>query len=65
MNKNITRRKKLLQIATSLSYIDPDDIPEIDLYMDQLTTFMEDKLNANKRSDEVSFGSERYEFRVC
>ena len=50
MNKNITRRKKLLQIATSLSYIDPDDIPEIDLYMDQLTTFMEDKLNANKRS---------------
>ena len=33
MNKNITRRKKLLQIATSLSYIDPDDIPtEIDLY---------------------------------
>ena len=52
MNKNITRRKKLLQIATSLSYIDPDDIPEIDLYMDQLTTFMEDKLNANKRSEE-------------
>ena len=52
MNKNITRRKKLLQIATSLSYIDPDDIPEIDLYMDQLTTFMEDKLNANKRSDD-------------
>lgn len=40
MNKNITRRKKLLQIATSLSYIDPDEIPEIDLYMDQLTTFM-------------------------
>lgn len=52
MNKNITRRKKLLQIATSLSYIDPDDIPEIDLYMDQLTTFMEDKLNANKRSED-------------
>lgn len=52
MNKNITRRKKLLQIATSLSYIDPGDIPEIDLYMDQLTTFMEDKLNANKRSED-------------
>ena len=52
MNKNITRRKKLLQIATSLSYIDPDEIPEIDLYMDQLTTFMEDKLNANKRSED-------------
>lgn len=52
MNKNITRRKKLLQIATSLSYIDPDKIPEIDLYMDQLTTFMEDKLNANKRSED-------------
>ena len=52
MNKNITRRKKLLQIATSLSYIDPDEIPEIDLYMDQLTTFMEDKLNDNKRSED-------------
>ena len=52
MNKNTARRKKLLQIATSLSYIDPDDIHEIDLYMDQLTTFMEDKLNANKRSED-------------
>lgn len=52
MNKHTKRRKKLLQIATSLSYISPDDIPEIDLYMDQLTTFMEDKLNTNKRNEE-------------
>lgn len=52
MEKNTSRRKEILKIATSLNYISPDDIPEIDLYMDQLTTFMDDKLNTNKRNEE-------------
>lgn len=52
MNKQTERRKKLLEIATSLSYISQDDIPKIDLYMDQLTTFLEEKLNTNKRSED-------------
>ncbi len=30
----------------------PKDIPSIDLYMDQLTTFMEDQLGKNRRNDE-------------
>jgi len=32
-----------------LDYIRPEDIPSIELYMDQVTTFMESKLNGNKR----------------
>lgn len=33
-------------------YIDPEDIPAIDLYMDQVTTFMDKQLQGNKRHDE-------------
>lgn len=33
-------------------YIEPEDIPSIDLYMDQITTFMEKQLKGNKRYDE-------------
>lgn len=32
-----------------MTYIRPDEIPNIDLYMDQVTTFMEDHLNDAKR----------------
>ena len=32
-----------------LDYIKPDEIPNIDLYMDQVTTFMEDNLASTKR----------------
>ena len=32
-----------------LDYIKPDEIPNIDLYMDQVTTFMEDQLASTKR----------------
>ena len=31
------------------SYISPDDVPDIQLYMDQITTFMENKLSSCKR----------------
>lgn len=32
-----------------MTYIRPDEIPDINLYMDQVTTFMEDHLNDAKR----------------
>ena len=32
-----------------LDYIKPDEIPNIDLYMDQVTTFMEEHLQSSKR----------------
>lgn len=35
-----------------LDYILPDDIPSIELYMDQVTTFMEKELNGNKRHED-------------
>lgn len=33
-------------------YINPEDIPSIDLYMDQITTFMDKQLKGNKRHEE-------------
>ena len=38
-NKDILN--SILQNISSLSYIKPEDLPNIDLYMDQVTTFME------------------------
>lgn len=34
-----------------LTWVDPDEIPNIDLYMDQVTTFMEDHLGALRRTE--------------
>ncbi len=42
--------KELLRSVAGLSYIEPDTIPNIDLYMDQVTTFMDERLSASKRS---------------
>ena len=41
---------ELLKQLKSIDYIKPEDIPNIDLYMDQVTTFMEDHLSNTKRS---------------
>jgi len=35
-----------------LGYISPEDIPSIELYMDQVTTFMDRYLSKNKRTEE-------------
>ena len=35
-----------------LRSIEPDDIPNIDLYMDQITTFMDDHLKSSKRFED-------------
>ncbi len=46
---------ELLNSFSSLENISINDIPEIELYMDQITTFMEDKLKNYKRypSDKI------------
>ena len=49
---NINSENLLESILESLSridYIHAEDIPNIDLYMDQVTTFMEEQLAATKR----------------
>ena len=44
--------KKQIRELIKLGYIVPDDIPAIELYMDQVTTFMDKHLSQNKRRDE-------------
>ena len=39
----------ILSSISRIDYIKPEDIPNIDLYMDQITTFMEEQLAATKR----------------
>ena len=35
----------ILASVSRIDYIKPEDIPNIDLYMDQVTTFMEEQLS--------------------
>ena len=49
MKTNEEYLQELLSFLRSQSYIRPEEIPAIDLYMDQVTTFMEDHLNDTKR----------------
>ena len=44
--------KKQIREMTQLGYIAPEDIPSIELYMDQVTTFMDKYLSQNKRYEE-------------
>ena len=39
----------ILSSISRIDYIRPNEIPNIDLYMDQVTTFMETKLKSSKR----------------
>ena len=51
-NMNITTKQRLREILKNLDaldYIEPSAIPDIDLYMDQVTTFMDGQLASNKR----------------
>ncbi len=41
--------REMMELFSRLTYIKPDEIPDIPLYMDQITTFMETKLDACKR----------------
>ena len=49
MKTNEERIKNLLEHLDSLDHIHVEDIPQIDLYMDQVTTFMEKHLGELKR----------------
>lgn len=42
----------ILASVSRIDYIKPGEIPNIDLYMDQVTTFMEDQLASSKRHPE-------------
>ena len=51
----IDSRDLLNSILASLDriqYISPEDIPNIDLYMDQITTFMDSRLRSSVRNPE-------------
>ena len=42
----------IIESINRIDYIRPADIPNIDLYMDQVTTFMEEQLKSTKRYQE-------------
>ena len=44
--------KQLIKKLSEIEYIKPGDIPNIDLYMDQITTFMDNQLEGCKRHPE-------------
>ncbi|MDD5901422.1 MAG: DUF1836 domain-containing protein [Lachnospiraceae bacterium] len=44
--------RELLGRLKEISYVQPDELPNIDLYMDQVTTFMDFHLASSKRYDE-------------
>ena len=52
MKTNEERLTDILNRLDSISYIKLDRIPEIDLYMDQVTSFMEEHLKKAKRNPE-------------
>lgn len=52
MKTNEERLNEMLAHLDRLSHIKASQIPEIPLYMDQVTTFMEEHLKNFKRSEE-------------
>lgn len=52
MKTNDERIQDILKRLDTLSYIRPEEIPGIDLYMDQVTTFMDEHLKDTKRYPE-------------
>ena len=44
--------ESILQSLDRVSYIRPEEIPGIDLYMDQVTTFMDSHLSASRRYED-------------
>lgn len=52
MKTNDERIQDILEHLGTLSYIKPESIPNIDLYMDQVTTFMDEHLKNAKRYPE-------------
>ena len=44
--------ESILESLNKIDYIKPEDVPGIDLYMDQVTTFMDRQLKSSKRYEE-------------
>lgn len=42
----------ILESLSAIDYVKPDDIPNISLYMDQVTTFMDSQLASSKRHED-------------
>ena len=42
----------ILDSISRITYIKPEEIPGIDLYMDQVTTFMEKHLSSSRRHED-------------
>ncbi len=45
--------RSILDSLQQIDYVKPEDVPNIDLYMDQVTTFMDSQLAASKRHDDL------------
>lgn len=52
MKTNKERLRDIFARLDSLDYIKPEQIPNIDLYMDQVTTFMNEHLGQSKRYED-------------
>lgn len=55
MKMNLDTKKFLTEILEDLKkidYVKPEDIPNIDLYIDQVTTFMDSQLETSKRHED-------------
>lgn len=52
MTKDLSEIRKNIREQLRLDFIIPDDIPDIELYMDQVTRFMDNHLQNNLRSKE-------------
>ena len=44
--------KEVLDKLQTMDYVKPESLPNIDLYMDQVTTFMDTQLSSTKRHEE-------------
>ena len=53
MEKKYTNEMiNLIRSMQNIDYITPDELPNIDLYMDQVTTFMDEHLRSSKRFED-------------
>ena len=57
MNKNVDQEMRkvildLLEKLNTIEYINPDSIPNIELYMDQVTSFIDGQLEGSKRNSD-------------
>ena len=51
-NKYSREILNLIRSIHNIDYVSPEDIPSIELYMDQITTFMDEHLASSKRFEE-------------